>query len=32
VANTQADEQARAAGLVSVMGRCLKVEHARLML
>jgi predicted CoA-binding protein len=32
VANTQADEQARAAGLVSVMDRCLKVEHARLLL
>ncbi len=31
VANTQADEQARQAGLVSVMDRCLKVEHARLL-
>lgn len=31
VANTQADELARAAGLVSVMDRCLKVEHARLL-
>jgi predicted CoA-binding protein len=31
VANAEADAMARAAGLDSVMDRCVKVEHARLM-
>ena len=31
IANAQADALARSAGLVSVMNRCLKVEHARVM-
>ncbi len=30
VANEQADELVRAAGLYSVMDRCVKIEHARL--
>ncbi len=30
VANLQADADARAAGLASVMNRCVKIEHARL--
>ena len=30
VANAEADEAARAAGLDSVMNRCVKIEHARL--
>ena len=30
VANAEADELARAAGLASVMNRCVKIEHARL--
>lgn len=30
VVNTEADALARAAGLDSVMGRCVKIEHARL--
>lgn len=30
VANAEADEMARAAGLESVMDRCVKIEHARL--
>jgi len=30
VKNLEADEQARAAGLDSVMDRCVKIEHARL--
>ena len=30
VANAEADEMARAAGLDSVMNRCTKIEHARL--
>ncbi|MDH4393362.1 MAG: CoA-binding protein [Aquabacterium sp.] len=30
VANMQADADARAAGLASVMNRCVKIEHARL--
>ena len=32
IANQQAHELAQAAGLQSVMNRCLKVEHARLMM
>ena len=30
IANTEADRVARAAGLDSVMDRCIKIEHARL--
>jgi predicted CoA-binding protein len=30
VVNVEADEKARAAGLDSVMDRCVKIEHARL--
>ena len=30
VANAEADAMARAAGLDSVMDRCVKIEHARL--
>ncbi|MEK8050648.1 CoA-binding protein [Ideonella sp. DXS22W] len=30
VANLQAHDEARAAGLASVMNRCVKIEHARL--
>ena len=30
VKNTEADEKARAAGLDTVMDRCVKIEHARL--
>ncbi len=31
VENLQADEMARAAGLISVMNLCIKIEHARLL-